>query len=151
MTKLQDIDFAYLAINRVAIWALLCFSALLVDLFTNLRSLEVIYARYSQLFQKSSSFLLRKQHLRAVLYVLLSSVQKRHEQSTYFADVLQDVHSQLQVSNVKGGKSQPDMTEVPIAALKSLTAGSAEASLARDSLEEIQVSANIFLSIACPR
>lgn len=52
---------------------------------------------------------------------------------------------------MKGGKSQPDMAEVPIAALKSLAAGSAEASLARDSLEKIQVSANSSLLVACRR
>jgi hypothetical protein len=61
-------------------------------------------------------------------------------EAAYFADILQDIHNQLQISNVKCRKGQPDMAKMPVAVLESFTAGFADAGLARGALIDSSIS-----------
>jgi hypothetical protein len=71
---------------------------------------------------------------RAQSYIKSDTSPPWRTSSYYFADILQNVHDQLQVSNVEGRQRQSQMTKMAIAELHLVATGFAEAFLGGSSL-----------------
>lgn len=114
MDQLQDAKLANLSVDGAAVGAVLGLSALLVDLFADLRAAQVVDERPAELGEKLAALRLLQQDTAAVL-----------------ADLLQDGDDEAQVAYVEDGQREPDVAKVAIAVLQRLVASSALARLAR--------------------
>lgn len=125
MGELQDADFADLAIDGAAVWAIFYFAALLVDSLADLSSAEVVEIWASKLLKKGSSVGFLKQDSATVLLshkYNKSLLQKTLTCRAYLANFLEDGHDEPEVANMECRQRQSNMAKVPCAILQALLA-----------------------------